>query len=393
MGKDIRARVKERDSYLYLEVKSDSELSKVTSELLYKVAKSDVFFDLKRTGYKIQAEGDLTKILFRGDNAVFNSSEELQSINQYFIEMDSILSRAKAEITFLEFRQAFMADDWESFGHLIAEARRNEFGHLESMYRLDDRYYFEVSYSEIDNVITFHPVELEAHRPVDTNDEDNSEVYSPPDYKEIVELADQIIGGNEIETTKVYIADLGDSGATKNSIAGYPVCVPESRWPMYKGSPMDHVLTLDLNSVPELKIPGLEGYRAIALFVSDLLENEAWGPNNHEVELIKLRQEEIDSCSDDRNQEGLQGFKCQLVELPASIFDEETPHLEEDDPIYTLRSTLSEVAVIGGKPMWIQEEEYGESIIIQFNEDFVDMNLGDAGVMYVFEDTAFWQCH
>lgn len=30
---------------------------------------------------------------------------------------------------------------------------------------------------------------------------------------------------------------------------------------------------------------------------------------------------------------------------------------------------------------------------MQFDEGFVDVNLGDMGVMYVFEDSAFWQCH
>jgi hypothetical protein len=29
---------------------------------------------------------------------------------------------------------------------------------------------------------------------------------------------------------------------------------------------------------------------------------------------------------------------------------------------------------------------------MQFDERFVDVNLGDKGRMYVYADTAFWQC-
>lgn len=41
----------------------------------------------------------------------------------------------------------------------------------------------------------------------------------------------------------------------------------------------------------------------------------------------------------------------------------------------------------------MQEEQHGGALIAQFDRSFVDINLGDMGVMYVFEDTAFWQCH
>ncbi|MGN6104092.1 MAG: hypothetical protein ACTHU0_03240 [Kofleriaceae bacterium] len=31
--------------------------------------------------------------------------------------------------------------------------------------------------------------------------------------------------------------------------------------------------------------------------------------------------------------------------------------------------------------------------LFQFNDDLVDVHLGDAGRMYVFEDGAYWICH
>ncbi len=50
-------------------------------------------------------------------------------------------------------------------------------------------------------------------------------------------------------------------------------------------------------------------------------------------------------------------------------------------------------AYAGGQPMWLQYPEHEGHFVLQFDESFIDINLGDAGVMYVFADTAFWQCH
>lgn len=47
----------------------------------------------------------------------------------------------------------------------------------------------------------------------------------------------------------------------------------------------------------------------------------------------------------------------------------------------------------GGSAIWLQGNEYDGEIIMQFDNCLVDMNLGDGGIMYVFKDTAFWQCH
>lgn len=39
-------------------------------------------------------------------------------------------------------------------------------------------------------------------------------------------------------------------------------------------------------------------------------------------------------------------------------------------------------------------DEGGEAgFLMQFDESFVPMNMGDSGVMYVYTDAAFWQCY
>ena len=47
-----------------------------------------------------------------------------------------------------------------------------------------------------------------------------------------------------------------------------------------------------------------------------------------------------------------------------------------------------------GFPIWLQgDEDSGGEFLFQFDEALAYTNLGDSGVMYVFDDTAFWQCH
>ncbi|MBA3545927.1 MAG: hypothetical protein H0T76_05560 [Nannocystis sp.] len=48
----------------------------------------------------------------------------------------------------------------------------------------------------------------------------------------------------------------------------------------------------------------------------------------------------------------------------------------------------------GGSPIWLQGEEHDDGgFLLQFDESFANVNLGDCGVMYAFTDTQFWQCH
>lgn len=51
----------------------------------------------------------------------------------------------------------------------------------------------------------------------------------------------------------------------------------------------------------------------------------------------------------------------------------------------------AESARVGGQALWLQGAEHDGSFLMQFDEQFVNVNLGDARIMYLFEDTAFWQ--
>ena len=211
--------------------------------------------------------------------------------------------------------------------------------------------------------------------------------------------AQAIIAGNNPNVIKAYLLENLDrepDGSELNRTCGAPIGVDERNWPIAEGEKMAHAITLDLESVPALQANFPAGTRAVAVFVSDLMENEAFEPGNPETAVVLLTEADIAKGVaewDAADEAGSTSFAAHEIDLPVDVFSEEIYELDETDPVYELSEELNRFALAGGKPLWLQGPEHDGEIILQFDEELVDMNLGDAGVMYVFRDTAFWQCH
>ena len=101
-----------------------------------------------------------------------------------------------------------------------------------------------------------------------------------------------------------------------------------------------------------------------------------------------LEATDLDDLDED---EGPSTFRCHELPVPVEVFaGDELLDRDEDDPVVQLSYEIGNC--VGGKPQWIQGEDHDGVLLFQFDEDIVEMNLGDAGLMYVFADTAFWQC-
>jgi hypothetical protein len=59
------------------------------------------------------------------------------------------------------------------------------------------------------------------------------------------------------------------------------------------------------------------------------------------------------------------------------------------------RIVYGSAGFVGGGPLWLQDGDPGvdPSFLFQFDESLASINLGDSGVMYVFEGGIDWQCH
>ncbi len=171
-----------------------------------------------------------------------------------------------------------------------------------------------------------------------------------------------------------------------NRIGGKPIGIDVKSWPMHEGRAMTHLLTIDLHT---LDLPFVPKNRALAVFCLDPDNNEAHTANNPYTRVVLITPHDIKRGEPEQVPAHQQ--------IPASRL--------ETGPL-----NAQEIATyFGGVPKWVQgdptdnggldfTEGLSEAIerggfYCQFDETLVPMNLGDAGVMYVFERTAFWQCH
>jgi len=161
---------------------------------------------------------------------------------------------------------------------------------------------------------------------------------------------------------------------------------------------------LDVADMPELGKRLKKNCRAMAMFVSSADHNHAWEPGNDEV-VLRFLDEAALATEAGPLPEGAKlleerGFSWRKVLVPKAVFDlepEDDDGADESERTAQLRRirtrSTSSAARALGHPIWLQEGQWGGDFILQFDETFVPMNLGDCGVMYVFGDTAFWQCH
>jgi len=170
-----------------------------------------------------------------------------------------------------------------------------------------------------------------------------------------------------------------------NQIGGIPAGIVE--WPTNGDDVMTHMFTLDLDTMPELKAM-LGEFRTLSLFVANPELNEAYSPDNGETEVVLLTDEEREQESvvpEDAPTIGEAWFEPVRVEVPPSVWFGST---ELKKQIYRMGARVL------GPPQWLQGEEGGGgAFVMQFDESFVSINLGDMGLMYVFDDAAWWQCH
>lgn len=188
--------------------------------------------------------------------------------------------------------------------------------------------------------------------------------------------------------------------ASLSMIGGKGIGLSDENYPKYGDIPMTHLLTLDLNDFPNLK----ERYptkRAISLYMNEYNgENEAYEPYTKETAVIFVSQKDID----EKRLTSLDAQYCQKFSLkvtpyavPKEIFSET---LEEESIAEKLQYYFYNFRYVGGKPIWMQNEEKIPNFIMQTGEflcsddsttTYDTVNFA-GGIMYMFEDTAFWQC-
>lgn len=185
-------------------------------------------------------------------------------------------------------------------------------------------------------------------------------------------------------------------------LGGLPIGVTADTWPRRAGAPMQHVLTIDLEQHPTYQPRGV---RALALFISAAGDHEAYSPRNDHTRVVLL------SADDLARGEPAQPADVELLDAGVLTYESAVTLTQEE---------LYRHSFAGISPIWLQDDEteqfgdYDEydgdedgddddgdtrnpapvHFVLQFDETLVPaVNLGDMGIMYVFAETAWFQCH
>jgi len=185
------------------------------------------------------------------------------------------------------------------------------------------------------------------------------------------------------DTTPKELAPLG-----LNRIGGLPPGVTADEWPTCNDEPMVHLFTLDLATMPELR-QQLGGKRTFSFFMASPEMNEAYEPGNDQTAVVMLDDAQVGAegeAPEDTVVRDTQYFEPVRVEVPSRVF------FAGGGELY--KAIYGAHARVLGDPIWLQsEEDGGGTFVMQLDEGFVDVNLGDMGVLYVYDDGGFWQCH
>lgn len=197
----------------------------------------------------------------------------------------------------------------------------------------------------------------------------------------------QRLGGGSETIYALRRLDTRPAHPTLNLIGAAAPGVSPERWPTHAGEPMTHLFTLDLDTMPPLKARHPHA-RTLSLFCYRPYHNNAWEPGTDHTALRFCTQEQIDTAAtyepSTADPQPRAWFEPVAIPVAPDAFDAGSDLAQH---IYQASARVL------GQPLWLQDAEHDGEFLMQFDDRFVDVNLGDMGVMYVFTDTAFWQCH
>jgi hypothetical protein len=205
------------------------------------------------------------------------------------------------------------------------------------------------------------------------------------------------------ETTTRSFVFRGSTPPTKdtiNRLFGPPIGVDKKRWPKRGRKAMVHLVTLETRLLAADVAAAYEGLgvAAIAVFVSSLDEHQAFAPGNDHVAIVPLTAADLarGAAVVDDGDRTLAGIALDplRLELPEAVFEGGT----KTGALWELRNALDRGDFLQPdrrSPRWIQAPQPGDgSFLVDLDEDFApELNLGDRGRFYVFQDAAFLQCY
>ena len=216
----------------------------------------------------------------------------------------------------------------------------------------------------------------------------------------VIKASDDFFKDAKEKVETIYLLESINKPYHADSVArigGVPLGVDEKNWPMFDGSPMKFLFTLDFETMPLFQKEYPE-YRAVSLFISSYKDNEAFSADTEETSVLFLTQEDIDNhaIGQSYQEESLTHKVLEItpVKIPLGLLTEDVLEMDKTSKRYKLYNAIYNASYAGATPIWMQGAEYNGDFICQFDNRLIDddeLNIA-YGIMYVFDDVAFWQC-
>lgn len=208
-------------------------------------------------------------------------------------------------------------------------------------------------------------------------------------------------------------------------VGGEPIGMTRETWPLWEGKPMHHVITLERAAI----VPSLpEAIAAVAVFVNDIGNNEAYEPGTPKTKVVMLSAQDL--ARGETTAAAIFGeapgyapaapgklvfetadYDFDTIRDPDTVEDGPEDEIDDDQVSYAVSSyfgeqrsgTLGKAEVHGLSAehvAWCQgaEAPEGQRVLFWFYEALVPgLNCGD-GFMYVTASAdaksaaAWWQC-
>lgn len=178
---------------------------------------------------------------------------------------------------------------------------------------------------------------------------------------------------------------------------GRPIGVDEHTRPRHRGQFMQHLLTIDLDEVPQVRTrSGLADARALAVFIGDADDNNAWHPDTDETAVLALTDHDLARGEWDGPEIAdppARSFDLYPLDVPARTFAADLGADSHDRKLWKLRVMMMSVGRVGGPVLHWSGDTDTDGFVMQFHEEVVDVNLGDGGTMHVFTNVAYSASH
>lgn len=201
-------------------------------------------------------------------------------------------------------------------------------------------------------------------------------------------------------TERIYLLELSEEEKKNNVIGGFPIGMNADTHPKEDDQYLTFLFHLSFETFPDLKQQFSANQTGVNIFMDTwndigsayLFPVKSNGVNNGGYDYKPLRNPTF--------------FDSLPVTIPSIAFKDLDNDLEQVEALGNLdeeqvtslgniKSAINRLpGYVLGQPIWLQEaDQWDDDFILQFDESFVPVNLGDNGVMYVHKNGGDFQCN